>query len=206
MKLLNNKVFEDFSKSLLSNDLKGVEKNYKLLQQELIYLKNNEDLKHITNLIKKVEIQLKPLAIFEPLSSFQKYILLSKMMVEKNYLVVSLAYIFESLREYCSYRFEYICANIEFKDDYQRNDNVMKTIGNYRKENIILKRYRNLYHLNKEEFKKVNRLYNKLRKRRNALAHINTTSNFEDIKSDLIEIIKKVEKLFEDKILDNIRV
>jgi len=206
MKLLNNKVFEDFSKSLLSNDLKGVEKNYKLLQQELIYLKNNEDLKHITNLIKKVEIQLKPLAMFEPLSSFQKYILLSKMMVEKNYLVVSLAYIFESLREYCSYRFEYICANIEFKDDYQRNDNVMKTIGNYRKENIILKRYRNLYHLNKEEFKKVNRLYNKLRKRRNALAHINTTSNFEDIKSDLIEIIKKVEKLFEDKILDNIRV
>ena len=128
------------------------------------------------------------------------------MMVEKNYLVVSLAYIFESLREYCSYRFEGICANIEFKDAYQRNDNVMKTIGNFRKENLILSKYHGLYHKNKEEFKRVNKLYNKLRKRRNALAHINTTSNFEDIKEDLKEMIKRVENLYNSNSLAHIRV
>jgi len=206
IKLLNNRVFEDFSKSLLSNDLKGVERNYQLLQEELTALRANEELKHISNLIEKVENQLRPLAMFEPLSSFQKYIFLSKMMVEKNYLVVSLAYIFESLREYCSYRFEGICANIEFKDAYQRNDNVMKTIGNFRKENLILSKYHGLYHKNKEEFKRVNKLYNKLRKRRNALAHINTTSNFEDIKEDLKEMIKRVENLYNSNSLAHIRV
>jgi phosphoribosyl 1,2-cyclic phosphodiesterase len=126
------------------------------------------------------------------------------MMVEKNYLVVALAYIFESLREYCSYRFEVVYEGILFKDSYERNDNVMKTIGNYRKENKILKQYSNLYKQNKESFKKVNKLYNKLRKRRNALAHINTKSNFEDIKSDLNQMIEKVEKLFNDGLLSNI--
>jgi CRISPR-associated DxTHG motif protein len=206
MKLLNNKVFEEFSKSLLSNDLRGVERNYRLLQKELVSLRGNEELKHISGLIEKVERELRPLAMFEPLSSFQKYIFLSKMMVEKNYLVVSLAYIFESLREYCSYRFEDICADIKFKDDYQRNDNVMKTIGNFRKENMILNRYPNLYHLNKVEFKKVNKLYNKLRKRRNALAHINTTSNFEDIKRDLKEMIERVEKLYYSNSLAHINI
>jgi CRISPR-associated DxTHG motif protein len=204
MKLLNNRVFEDFSKSLLSNDMRGVEKNYVLLRDELERLHRSEELKHIRSLIKKVEDELKPLAIFEPLMSYQKYILLSKMMVEKNYLVVALAYIFESLREYCSYRFEVVYEGILFKDSYERNDNVMKTIGNYRKENKILKQYSNLYKQNKESFKKVNKLYNKLRKRRNALAHINTKSNFEDIKSDLNQMIEKVEKLFNDGLLSNI--
>jgi len=206
MKLLNNEIFEDFSKSLLSNDMKGVERDYLLLKEELERLEKNEDLKHISNLVLKVKSELKSLEMLPFFTSYQKYIVLSKMMVEKNYLVVALAYIFESLREYCSYRFEIICSTIKFKDDYQRNDNVMKTIGNYQKENIILKKYHRLYHKNKEEFKKVNKLYNKIRKRRNALAHINTHSNFEDIKSDLEKIIQKVEKLYIDEVLKEIRV
>jgi len=205
MRFLNNEIFENFSKSLLSNDINGVEKNYKLLQEELTSLRTNEELKHISNLVEKVENELRPLAMFEPLSSFQKYIFLSKMMVEKNYLVVSLAYIFESLREYCSYRFEDVCVDIEFKDDYQRNDNVMKTIGNFRKENMILNRYSGLYHANKAEFKKVNKLYNKLRKRRNALAHINKNSRFEDIKKDLKEMIVKIEELYNSNSLAYIK-
>ena len=206
MKLLNNNVFEDFSKSLLSNDLRGVERNYKLLQKELTALRGNEELKHISNLIEKVENQLRPLAMFEPLSVFQKYIFLSKMMVEKNYLVVSLAYIFESLREYCSYRFKDIYLNIEFKDDYQRNDNVMKTIGNYKIKNKILKKYPRLYKSNKEKFKEVNKVYNKLRKYRNSLAHINTTKNFHNIKQDLKEMIRRVEDLYNSNTLAHIRI
>jgi len=55
-------------------------------------------------------------------------------------------------------------------------------------------------------FKKVNNLYNKLRKRRNALAHINTKSNFEDIKSDLEQMVKKIEKLFNDGLLSEIKL
>ncbi len=209
MKLLKNEIFEDFSKSLLSNDMKGVERDYLLLKEELARLEKNEELKHISNLIVKVKAELEPLEMLPFFESYQKYIVLSKMMVEKNYLVVALAYIFESLREYCSYRFEAICSTIEFKDDYAKNTAVMNTIANFRQAKFgteILVKYRGIYSKNRAEFKEVNKLYNKIRKRRNALAHINTRSNFEDIKSDLETIIAKVERLYVDEVLKEIKL
>ncbi|MBU1668188.1 hypothetical protein KKC13_07185 [bacterium] len=110
MKLLNSQIFEEFSESLLSNDIKVVEKNYAFLKNELAGIQANEELKHISNLIGKVE----------------------------------------------------------------------------------------------EEFKHVNRLYNRLRKRRNALAHINQKKNFVDIKEDLQKLIVEVEELFNQGVLSRI--
>jgi len=208
MKLLNNQVFEDFSKSLLSNDLRGVERNHLLLKEELLQLKENKELKHISNLIEKVDSELKPLEMLPFFEPYQKYILLAKMTMEKNYLIVALAYIFESLRGYCSYRFESLCVTIEFKDDYAKNTAVMNTIMNFRQAKFgteILKKYEGIYQKNKNEFKEVRKLYEKIRKRRNALAHINTTSNFEDIKEDLRVIIMRVEALFSKKLLSDIK-
>jgi len=207
MQLLNNEVFENFSKSLLSNDLKGVEKNYGLLSDELRRLKQNEELKHISHLIEKVEAELRPLALFAPLLHFQKYIFLAKLTVDKNYIIVAYAYIFESLREYCAYRFEEICSNIDFKDDYAKNQAVMTTIGNFHWASFgteILKKHPNIYTKNKTAFKKVQKLYDKIRKRRNALAHINKTKDFEDIKRDLEKIIVKVEALYNTETLKTI--
>lgn len=204
MKLLNNKIFENFSKSLLSNDIKGLERHYKALQKEISRLKQSKELNHIANLLEKVEIELHPLAMFSALSHFQKYILLAKITVDKNYLIVSLAYLFESLREYCAYRFEAICQEIKFKDDYQKNDTVMKTIGNFREKNKILRKYTGLYHTNQEEFKKVNKLYKRLRKRRNALSHINKSKDFHNIKNDLEGLIIEVENLFNAQTLAKI--
>jgi CRISPR-associated DxTHG motif protein len=209
MQLLNHKIFEDFSKSLLSNDLRGVERNHKLLQEELTRLRENEDLKHIVNLIEKVESELKLLEMLPFFEAYQKYIVLAKMTMEKNYLIVSLAYVFESLRGYCSYQFRGLCEGMEFKDDYAKNTAVMNTICNFRQAKFgteILKKYDGIYQKNKTEFKQVRKLYEKIRKRRNALAHINTTSNFEDIKEDLKKIIEKVEALFNEKLLANIEV
>lgn len=207
MQLLNNELFENFSKSLLSNDLKGVEKNYELLSAELRGLKKSEELKHISNLIEKVEDELRPLALFAPLLHFQKYIFLAKLTVEKNYIIVAYAYIFESLREYCAYRFKDICSSIKFKDDYAKNQAVMTTIGNVHWVNSgteILKKHKGIYKKNKIEFKKVQKLYEKIRKRRNALAHINKTKDFEDIKRDLKKIIAKVEALYNAETLKTI--
>jgi len=204
MKLLNNKTFESFSKSLLSNDIKGVEKNYEALSKELERLKSHKELQHISSLIEKVEKELSILNIFSVLSHFQKYILLSQITLDKNYLIIALSYLFESFREYCSYRFEKICQNIKFKDDYQRNDHVMKTIGHFREQNKILRRYPDMYHQNKEAFKQVNKLYNRLRKRRNALSHINKTKNIQDMKNDLKGLILEVEALFNSKILSDL--
>jgi len=206
MKLLNNEIFENFSKSLLSNDLKGVEKNYQLLKNELIKLQENNELKHISNLLTKVKEELKLLEILPYLKSYQKYILLSKITIKKNYLIVSLAYIFESIREYCSYRFKDICNNIKFSSHYQRNDNVMKTIGNYKIKNKILNKYPKLYKKNKQEFQKVNKIYNSLRELRNDLAHINQTKEFENIKQNIKEMISNVEELYNKKILEHIKL
>ena len=207
MKLLNNKVFEDFSKSLLSNDLRGVEKNYALLKEELSSLKKNENLKHISQLLIKVEDEINELGMFDFLLHYQKYMLLAKMTVDKNYLVVAYAYIFESLREYCAYRFEEICVNIHFKNDYSKNTAVMIAIGNFhwlKSGTEILKKHRDIYAKNRTEFDKVQELYDEIRIRRNELAHINKDKDFEDIKRDLNEMIKKVEKLFEEEILSEI--
>jgi CRISPR-associated DxTHG motif protein len=102
MKLLNTQIFENFSKSLLSNDIKGVERNYQALSDEFKRLKESKELNHIASLLQKVEKELKPLAIFSLLSHFQKYILLAQITVDKNYLMVALSYLFESFREYCS--------------------------------------------------------------------------------------------------------
>lgn len=204
MKLLNNEVFEEFSESLLSNDMRGVEINYKRLKDELTRLQKNKELKHISKLIHKVEEELKLLDMLPFFESYQKYILLSKLTVEKNYLIVSLAYIFESVREYCSYQFRDVCKTIEFKDDYERNHAVMGTIGGFKKDNKIVVHHTKIIKLNKQEFRKVNKLYQKIRKRRNDLAHINKTKNFATIKEDLEKIIKDVEALFNSTILNEV--
>lgn len=209
MHLLNNVVFEDFSKSLLSNDLKGVEKNYLLLSEELKSLQKNKALKHIANLLVKVEEELKPFGMFPVLMHYQKYILLSKMTVEKNYLIVAYAYIFESLREYCSFRFEEICKSITFKDDYAKNTAVMNTIANFRRVKFgreILDKHGDIFNNNKADFKRVGKLYDKIRKRRNDLAHINKTKDFEDIKKDLKDLLLQVEMLYVDEVLSKIKL
>ena len=204
MSFLDNKVFEDFSKSLLSNDILGVERNYLLLKDELKRLQDNQELKHISTLIIKAQKELKSLDMLPFFEAYQKYMVLSKLMIEKNYLIVSLAYIFEALREYCSYRFRDVCRDIKFKDEYERNDNVMKTIGNFKPQNKILSRNHALYNKNKKTFTRVNELYNRIRKRRNALAHINQTKNFVSIKEDLNQIIIDVEQLFNQEVLKSI--
>lgn len=84
MKLLNNTLFEDFSESLLSNDLRGIEKNYQLLSDELKRLQKNEELKHIFQLLEKVRTELEPLGMFPFLKHYQKYMILSQLTIEKT--------------------------------------------------------------------------------------------------------------------------
>jgi len=209
MNLLKNEIFEDFSKSLLSNDLLGVEKNYAFLIEELSEIRKNRELKHILTLIASVEEELAPLGMFHTLDHYQKYIILSKITMNKNYLIVALAYIFESLREYCAFRFEKICKQINFRNDYDKNTAVMNTISNFKRAKFgteILHKHKNIYDKNKTNFKRVNRLYDKVRKLRNDLAHINKNKEFDDIKQDVQKIVYQVEELFNAEILKEINL
>ncbi len=209
LKLLNGQIFEDFSESLLSNDLKGIEKNYKLLDDELWRLKNKEPLKHLSNLIDKIDKELNSLRSFEHLNTYIKYFLLSKLTIEKNYLIVSLTYIFESLREYCSVCFKHLTKDIRFKNSYDENTMVMDTIGDLKrhgKSNRLQKKYPNIHKNNKIQFNKVYSVYNEVRKIRNDLAHINQEKSFSDITKQIKNIIFKIEIIYADNALKNIKL
>ncbi len=210
MKLLNNKVFENFSKSLLSNDLKGVEKNYQLLDKELKCLLKKEELRHLHKLIYKISEELSPFKEFDKNSAtYEKYLSLGKITVNKNYIVVALAYIFESFREYCTYKFQPLLKDVKIKQGYQTNTAVMDTISNFKrngKVNPIQKRYPNLYQDNKMVFKRVSTIYKEIRELRNDLAHINLTKNFDDIKLMLNQIIFKIETIYKEDYLSKLQL
>lgn len=206
--LINSQIFENFSEALLSNDVKGVEKYYKQLDEELWRLKKREDLKHLENLLDMIYKELSILRNFEHFDIYLKYFILSKMTIEKNYLIVSITYIFESLREYCSFRFKNITKGISFRNSYEKNTAVMDTICNIkrnRKENKIQRKFKRIYEKNLSQFNKVAKVYKEVKDIRNELAYINREKSFNDIKKHIKDIITQTENLFADKILENIR-
>ncbi len=211
IKLFNIKVFEDFSKSLLSNDLKGVEKNYILLKKELEELFKNEELKHLSKLFKDIKNKLAPLdkLIDKDTKIYQKYLTLSKITLDKNYLVVSLAYLFEAIREYCTYSLKSYIKDINIKKSYELNTAIMDTITNFKRnnrENTIQKKYPKLHLKNKNSFKRISVIYEEIRNLRNDLAHINYEKDFKDIKQMINSISFKVEAIFKDDVLKNIKL
>jgi len=211
MKLLNNKLFENFSKSLLSNDLRGVEKHYALLKEELHTLKANASLSHISGLLEKVERELKPLSEFGVMDKHTKYLSLCKMTTEKNYLIVALAYLFESLRTYASDRFKGICEGIKYRDDFARKQDIMNAIINADRhfktdDNLIYKKHQGFYDNNKPVLDRVGNVYLEIRKLRNTLAHINEHKEFDDIKKMLYGYIFKVESLYRDDVFKHLKV
>jgi CRISPR-associated DxTHG motif protein len=210
IKSLNNKAFENFSKSLLSNDLKGVEKNYTILKKAIDTLKANEEYRHIFKLLDQVGDEL---LLFEKFDKdtkpFQKYLALAKLTVTKNYLIVSLAYIFESFREYCVEGFSPVLKQVKLKSGYESNTAVMDTIGNFKRngnKNKIQKSFPNLYNDNQSIFTRVSSIYKEVRTLRNDLAHINQTKNFGDIKQELNAIIFKIETLYKDEIFRKLQI
>ncbi len=209
--LFNAKVFEDFSKSLLSNDLKGVEKNYTLLADELEKLMRHRELQHLFTLFGEIKSTLSPLNILKEKETtiYHKYLILSQITLDKNYIVVALAYLFEAIREYCTYGFSPYLKGISIKKGYELNTVVMDTIGNFKRNgraNKIQKRYPRLYENNKQIFQRIAHIYKEIRVLRNDLAHINYEKDFKDIKQMILKIGFKVEVLFREDVLQKIVV
>ncbi len=203
LKLIDVRVFENFSKSLFSNDILGVKNNFKKLSKELENIKSNKELKYLNHLIEKIELTLKDLKNIENLPLYKQYMLLSNITLDKNSLIVALAYSFESLREYCSSKFEPLleAKNIRFKSSYNKNMDVMATISNFipnNKPNKIQQKYPKLYEKNRNIFKRVDSIYQELRVLRNDLAHINQTKEFNNIKQDIQRLNFKIEALYKD--------
>ena len=206
--LIDSRIFENFSKSLLANDLKGVITHSQKLFDQIDQLRQKEELRHLDDLLESIREELKDLRDFSDKPDYQKYLILSRLTKEKNYLIVSLTYLFESLREYVSMRFAPLLRTIKLKKGYDTNTAVMDTISNYHrngKPNPIQKAYPQLHRLNRTQFQRIDSIYKEIRRLRNDLAHINKTKNFTDIKQLLSEMIFKVETVYNDHLLQNIR-
>lgn len=208
MKLIDAKSFEAFSKALLSNDILGVTK----AAQELIFqvekMLLSKDLTHIEKLLLQVKEILDNFKDFDTLKDYEKYLILADMTTDKNYLVVALTYLFESLREYSADRFKPLIEKSDFKNDYLKNTTVMDTISNFKrsgKTNTIQKKYPQIFNKNRSNFSRIKTIYNEIRELRNSLAHINKDKEFEDIKQEINRMIFKTKTLYKDDILKNIK-
>jgi len=143
------------------------------------------------------------------MQKYEQYLILSKITLDKNYIIVSLAYLFEAIREYCSYSFELHLGDINIKNGYKRNTAVMDTISNFvrgGRKNEIQKKYPQLYKKNKSIFCRISKVYEEIRKFRNDLAHINDKKDFHNVKETILNISFKVETLFKDNVLKNMQI
>lgn len=214
IKDFNTASFEDFSKALLANDFKKLQEAYKELKETLTNASHNPKFTHLNNLFKDIQNTLSPLDRFESQEIYEKYLTLSELMYNKHYYLLSLTYLFEAIRLYCSYSFfnkGVITKQYWDKTDiYKINSDIMyfitqESYENYQK-NFYDKNFPSLYQNNRNKFKKISDIYNKLRKLRNSLTHINPNSSNPNIDRDLKQLIDNIKDIIEKDILKDLKV
>jgi len=145
---LNTMAFENFSSALLSNDFKKLESSYKNLSATLQTAKNDKRFIHLKGLFDQIEETLNVFNRFETKNLYEKYMILAQLMYDKNYYLLSITYLFEAIRIYCSDSF-YRNGLIEEKiwkerDRYRINSDVMYFIIEPT-ESKYFKKYPTLY-------------------------------------------------------------
>lgn len=210
---LNTIAFEKFSKALLSNDFKTLSSSYKNLKASIQQAKKDSRFKHLNHLFDNIEESLNIFENFEQKEIYQKYLLLSKLMYSKNYYLLSLTYLFEAIRLYVSYSF-YNNKIIDKKywknsDMYKINSNIISFINQENIDNYKKGYYDNnfpqLYISNKNIFKKIATEYEKLRKLRNNLTHINADESKPNIKKELEDLINNIDNIINTDILKTLK-
>jgi len=136
-------------------------------------------------------------------------------MFSKGYYLLSLTYLFEAIRLYCSYSFynnNLISKNYWKKTDmYFINSEVMtfitqKTYKRYKYTRYDNEKYYpNLYENNKRLFEHISNIYVNLRDIRNTLTHISSEKNNIDIKSSLKELLGNIKNIIEKDTLKQLK-
>ena len=209
---LNTLAFEKFSRALLSNDFKSLVASYKNLEITLEQAKTNKKFDHLKELFEQVEDTLVEFKGFEDKEFHAKYLILAKLMYEKNYYLLSLTYLFEAIRLYSSYSFynNQVINNYAWNkfDRYSLNRDVMSCIGQKEFDDYRPTYYdrinHNFYEKNSNVFDNVAREYKKLRDLRNSLTHISHDESQPNIKSDLRNLINSIEIIISTDVLKKI--
>jgi len=210
---LNTLAFEKFSRALLSNDFRGLEESYENLEITLEQAKTNKKFNHLKELFEQVEDTLIEFKEFSTKELHDKYLILAKLMYNKNYYLLSLTYLFEAIRLYSSYSFykNRIINNYAWNnfDKYSLNRDVMscitqKEFGDNYRPTYYDRNNSNFYEKNSDNFSKVAVEYKKLKDLRNSLTHISYEQSQPNIKSDLRNLLNSIEDLIKNDILKTV--
>jgi CRISPR-associated DxTHG motif protein len=204
--------FSNFSKALLSNDFLSLENSYKNLLSTISRAKTDKRFDHLKELFETIENTLSIFDGFEAFPLYQKYLIIANLMYEKNYILLSLTYLFEAIRFYCSDAFDknhITCKRHKYKDNtYNINQEVItfitqNLISNYQ-ANCYDENYKTLYKNNIKTFSTIATKYKSLKELRNNLTHISTQKHSPDIKIKLKNQLDEIGDLIKDDILHTI--
>ena len=205
--------FSNFSKALLSNDFLTLENSYKNLTATIQRAKRDKRFDHLKELFEEVEKTLNVFKDFKEMPIYKKYLIISNLMFEKNYILLSLIYLFEAIRFYCKDSFfkkkiinDYAWKNF---DSYKLSQDVIsfitqKEIKNY-KPNFYDKTFKTLYQNNSKLFEEITKEYISLKKLRNNLTHVNSEKHSPDIKIKLQKQLQSISNIIEKDILKELK-
>ncbi len=204
--------FSNFSKALLSNDFLTLESSYKNLLATVQRAKTDKKFDHLKELFEEIEKTLDVFDGFEKMPLHEKYLIVANLMLGKNYILLSLTYLFEALRFYCSDSFknkDILCTRKKEKNNnYTINQEVItfitqRTIYEYRK-NCYDENYKDLHQTNLKLFQQIAKEYTTLRKLRNNLTHVNSEKHSPDIKTKLQNQLQDISIIIENDILKDL--
>jgi CRISPR-associated DxTHG motif protein len=202
----------NFSNDIMALNLNNLFKNSsKNLIRELSKIQDVSISKQALELKESIE----KLTNIEGKKRYQTYLDLSKDLFEKNYMLLSLALLFESIRMYIKTVIKKEHKELVEKVENTYNNDLYK-IGDFFK-NLSWKKYdvykddnakKQILQITKQEYEslktefdnlKIKDLYDEIDKKRNNLAHANANGNFQTIQSDIKKLLDKYQKFISPK-------
>ncbi|MCT7464793.1 CRISPR-associated DxTHG motif protein [Aliarcobacter cryaerophilus] len=198
------KELNDFSNDLMALNIGNLLKTSKELIEELDKI---DDIS-IKTQAETLKLVIQQLTDFKNKKRYLVYYQLSKNLFEKEYMLLSLALLYESIRMYIKSYIKNKHIDLVEDIELQLNYDLYK-IGSFFK-NLSWKNYSQFQNQNKTNLniiesdyiklansypKHLNQLYSDIDKKRNNLAHANSNGKFEDIKKSIKELIINYEKL-----------
>lgn len=198
------KELNDFSNDLMALNIGNLSKTSQELICELDKIENIS-IKNQAQNLKKV---IKELCNFEGKKRYLTYYELSKNLFDKNYMLLSLALLYESIRMYIKTHIKKQHKNLvediekHFKGDLYKIGDFFKNLKWKTYEQLQKdKRKPNISDMNYKKLQKAfplgnfKNLYDAIDDKRNNLAHANTKGSFLDIKKDISLLLFKYESL-----------
>ena len=198
------KELNDFSNDLMALNIGNLLKTSKELIEEL----DKTDDISIKTQAETLKLVIQQLTDFKNKKRYLVYYQLSKNLFEKEYMLLSLALLYESIRMYIKSYIKNKYIDLVEDIELQLNYDLYK-IGSFFK-NLSWRNYSQFQNQNKTNLniiesdyiklansypKHLNQLYSDIDKKRNNLAHANSNGKFEDIKKSIKELIINYEKL-----------